>query len=256
VDAFSLLRYSALLRSGPDRYESAGNSIHGIVPYSYEGRERDETLLPGCRGLTRGSFGSFWLNSSQHNVYVTRRSSPLPLPAFSIIRKITHFPSNLTPQNSRKCARALSLISQNSVLTTFAVMLDLIHNVMLLIAQRARTEYENSCEFVCVISRRTPRRQTMLMRWLSPLYCFLASGLSLCSPPGLLIPQGIQSPNARIRLARRATHISSRNQAEGIFPSKEIAIFVGDVEMENCHIFYLVREMRFSERAIGFLIMW
>lgn len=110
------------------------------------------------------------------------------------------------------------------------------------------------CEFVricCVISRRTPRRQTMLMRRLSPLYHFLASGLSLCSLPGLLIPQGIQSPNARIRLARvtrRTTRISSPNQAEGVFSSEEIAIFVCDVGIENCHFFYPAREMCFSKR--------
>lgn len=142
---------------------------------------------------------------------------------------------------TQTCARAL--ISQNSVLATFVVMLDLIHNVMLLIA-RELEDSASSCEFVCVISRRTPRRQTMLMRRLSPLYRFLASGLSLCSLPGLLIPQGIQSPNARIRLARltrRVTRISSRNQAEGVFPSKEIAIFVYDVGIENCH-FFLSRE--------------
>lgn len=41
-------------------------------------------------------------------------SSPLPLPAFSIIREITHFPSNLTPQNLRKRIRARSLAKLHS----------------------------------------------------------------------------------------------------------------------------------------------
>lgn len=41
-------------------------------------------------------------------------SSSLPLPAFSIIREITHFPSNLTPQNLRKCVRARSLAKLHS----------------------------------------------------------------------------------------------------------------------------------------------
>lgn len=187
-------------------------------------------MLPGCRGLTRGSFGSFWLNSSQHNVYVTRRSSlPLPLPAFSIIREITHFPSNLIPQNSRKRARAY--------LAKFRAR-DIRRNARFNIQRNAfdSSRARRRCELVRICVRdfetNTRRRQTMLMRRLSPLYRFLASWFSLCSPLGLLIPQGIQSPNARIRLARvtrRATRISSWNQAEGIFPSKEIAIFVGDV---------------------------
>lgn len=37
-----------------------------------------------------------------------------PLPAFSIIREITHFPSNLTPQNLRKCVCARSLAKLHS----------------------------------------------------------------------------------------------------------------------------------------------
>jgi len=72
-------------------------------------------------------------------------SSLLLLPAFSIIREITHFPSNLTPQNLRKCVRARSLA--NFIFMIFTVILDLIYSVPICFWLRTtrHTVYETIC---------------------------------------------------------------------------------------------------------------
>lgn len=61
---------------------------------------------------------------------------------------------------------------------------------------------------------------------------------------------------ARIRLARvtrRVARISPRNQAEDIFPSEEIAIFVSDVK--NRRFFYLAQECK-SKREKDGTLLW
>jgi len=84
------------------------------------------------------------------------------------------------------------------------------------------------------------------MRWCQTTRCsaYELAVLSLSFIPStfslftwkLLIPRGIQSPDARIRrlahITCRVIRISLRNQAEGIFSSEEIAIFAGDVRVE------------------------
>lgn len=58
--------------------------------------------------------------------------------------------------------------------------------------------------------------------------------LSLCPPQDYLFREEFNLPMREFvaRVTRRSSRISLRNQAEGIFPSEGIAIFVGDVGVE------------------------
>lgn len=101
-------------------------------------------------------------------------SSLLPLPAFSIIREITHFPSNLTPQNLRKCVRARSLA--NFIFMIFTVILDLIHSVPICFWLRQRTNYTSYCLWDNLLSYFFLFH--ILFLWLLYDYLFLEEGKS------------------------------------------------------------------------------